>query len=248
MSITLPPLPATPSPSKRKRNDNKLKPISDTLQLRREMMKAIKFAVRDQPPTLGPTLSSLNAGTQYLRRSEKRKHKAAVLGVLKHESQFIMPWADDLFRKFSMESLKKQLPTVYSIIYPKKTIVEIEADVDLLMIRIGQRTLGTSLGDGKKIEINLSRFVNLMKIDRQPTEDVNASPETAIRRNEYVRYDHPRPCASSVKAPTLLDSPSKPKTKKRAREEDNFGVTVTIVKKAKKGIKRFVSSKFIPLP
>ncbi|KAJ3778870.1 hypothetical protein FB446DRAFT_821865 [Lentinula raphanica] len=241
MSITLPPLPATPSPSKRKRNDNKLKPISDTLQLRREMMKAIKFAVRDQPPTLGPTLSSLNAGTQYLRRSEKRKHKAAVLGVLKHESQFIMPWADDLFRKFSMESLKKQLPTVYSIIYPKKTIVEIEADVDLLMIRIGQRC--HSLNEGELRQFLSSCLQDFGHLFRrwQPTEDVNASPETAIRRNEYVRYDHPRPCASSVKAPTLLDSPSKPKTKKRAREEDNFGVTVTIVKKAKKGIKRYVS-------
>ncbi|KAJ3828580.1 hypothetical protein F5880DRAFT_1529275 [Lentinula raphanica] len=240
MSITLPPLPATPSPSKRGLDKNKLKPIGDTLQLRREMMKTIKHTVQVEPPTLGSTLSAFNVERQNLCRADKRRFKAAAIGVLKTESRFIMPWGDDLFRKFSMETLKKQLPTIYSAIYPKKSATEIEADVDMLMIRIGQRCRDLDNGELRQFLSSCLQDFGLLYRRWQPTEDNDASPETAIRRNEYVRFDNPRPRAlASVKAP---DSPSKPMAKKRAREDDSGTVTtVAIIKKAKRGIKNLVS-------
>ncbi|KAJ3840943.1 hypothetical protein F5878DRAFT_639999 [Lentinula raphanica] len=240
MSITLPPLPAMPSPSKHKRNDNKLRPITDTLKLKREMLKAIKVTVRNNPPVLGPTLSSTN-GMQHLSRFQKRRYKAAVIDVLKSESQFVMPWADELFREFSMESLKKQLPTIFTFAYPKKSAIEIEEDVDMFMVRVGQRHHDLNEDELRDFLVFCSQDFGYLYRRWHPTEDVDASPEMAIRRNEYVRFDVPHPRASSATSPTLPDSPSKPKAKKRAREEDESDCA-TIIKRAKKGFKCLVSN------
>ncbi|KAJ3973467.1 hypothetical protein EV361DRAFT_866883 [Lentinula raphanica] len=241
MSITLPPLPATPSPSKRKQNDNKLRPITDTLKLKREMLKAIKVTVRNNPPALGPTLSSTD-GMQHLSRFRKRRYKAAVIDVLKSESQFVMPWADKLFREFSMESLKKQLPTIFTFAYPKKSAIEIKEDVNMFMVRVGQRHHDLNEDELRDFLAFCLQDFGYLYRRWHPTEDVDASPETAIRRNKYVRFDVPHPRASSATSPTLPDSlASKPKAKKRAREEDESDRAM-IIKRAKKELKCLVSN------